>query len=184
MPASSTRAENLIFGSGTVLDTARLRYQLGKRLNVALQDVHVYVIGEHGDSEFIVWSSAFIGGIALTEFPIPEGVTLEQIQQEYAELTRKRGNNILERKGNTSYGISTVVCQLVDSILRDEKQIFPVSARADFNYGVGSEIVLGLPCIISSIGIERQLVLPRNAHEQRLLEESASKLNEAYNSGT
>ncbi|MHC5935557.1 malate dehydrogenase [Nostoc sp.] len=181
--ASSTRAENLIFGSGTVLDTARLRYQLGKRLNVALQDVHVYVIGEHGDSEIIVWSSAFIGGIALTEFPIPEGVTLEQIQQEYAELTRKRGNSILERKGNTSYGISTVVCQLVDSILRDEKQIFPVSARADSNYGVGSEIVLGLPCIISSIGIERQLVLPRNAHEQRLLEESASKLNEAYNSG-
>ncbi|MCC5669579.1 hypothetical protein LC653_38610 [Nostoc sp. CHAB 5784] len=85
-----------MFGSRTVLDTARLRYQLGKRLNVALQDVHVYVIGEHGDSEFIVWSSAFIGGIALTEFPIPEGVTLEQIQQEYTELTRKRGNSILE----------------------------------------------------------------------------------------
>jgi L-lactate dehydrogenase len=178
--ANSTRAENLIFGSGTVLDTARLRYQLGKRLNVALQDVHVYVIGEHGDSEFVVWSSAFIGGIALTQFPIPEGVTLEQIQEEYTELTRKRGNSILERKGNTSYGISTVVCQLVDSILRDEKQIFPVSVRADSNYGVGSEVVLGLPCIISSRGIERQLLLPRNAYEQRLLEESASKLNEAY----
>ncbi|MEH1866930.1 MAG: L-lactate dehydrogenase [Nostoc sp.] len=182
--ANSTRAENLIFGSGTVLDTARLRYQLGKRLNVALRDIHVYVIGEHGDSEFIVWSSAFIGGIALTEFFIPEGVTLEQIQQEYAELTRKRGNSIFERKGNTSYGISTVVCQLVDSILRDEKEIFPVSVRADSNYGIGNEIVLGLPCIISSVGIERQLVLPRNAYEQRLLEESASKLNEAYNSGS
>ncbi|MBE8986026.1 malate dehydrogenase [Nostoc sp. LEGE 12450] len=181
--ANSTRAENLIFGSGTVLDTARLRYQLGKRLNVALRDIHIYVIGEHGDSEFIIWSSAFIGGIALTEFFIPEGVTLEQIQEEYAELTRKRGNSIFERKGNTSYGISTVVCQLVDSILRDEKEIFPVSVRADSNYGIGSETVLGLPCIISSLGIERQLVLPRNAYEQRLLEKSASKLNEAYNSG-
>ncbi|QMS90063.1 L-lactate dehydrogenase [Nostoc edaphicum CCNP1411] len=180
--ATSTRAENLIFGSGTVLDTARLRYQLGKRLNVSKQDVHVYVIGEHGDSEFVVWSSAFIGGILLAEFPIPQGATLEQIQQEYAELTRKRGYNISERKGNTSYGISIVVCQLVDAILRDEKQIFPVSVRADSNYGVGSEVVLGLPCIISSQGIERQLVLPRNPHEQRLLEESATKLNEAYNS--
>lgn len=180
--ASSTRAKNLIFGSGTVLDTARLRYQLGKRLNVALRDVHIYVIGEHGDSEFIIWSSAFIGGIALTEFFIPQGATLEQIQQEYAELTRNRGYNIFERKGNTSYGISTVVSQLVDTILRDEKQIFPVSVRADSKYGVDSNIVLGLPCIISSIGIERQLVLPRNAHEQRLLEESATKLNEAYNS--
>ncbi|MEH2278435.1 MAG: L-lactate dehydrogenase [Nostoc sp.] len=180
--ASSTRAENLIFGSGTVLDTARLRYQLGKRLNVSKQDVHVYVIGEHGDSEFIVWSSAFIGGIPLTEFPIPQGVTLEQIQQEYAELTPKRGYNISERKGNTSYGISIVVCQIVDTIVRDEKQIFPVSVRADSNYGVGNQVVLGLPCIISSQGIERQLVLPRNADEQRLLEESATKLNQAYDS--
>ncbi|MEH2179062.1 malate dehydrogenase [Nostoc sp.] len=181
--ATSTRAENLIFGSGTVLDTARLRYQLGKRLNVSSkQDVHVYVIGEHGDSEFVVWSSAFIGGIPLAEFPIPQGATLEEIQQEYVELTRKRGYNISERKGNTSYGISIVVCQLVDAILRDEKQIFPVSVRADSNYGVGSEVVLGLPCIIGSTGIERQLVLPRNAHEQRLLEESATKLNQAYNS--
>ncbi|MDZ8032075.1 malate dehydrogenase [Nostoc sp. DedSLP04] len=168
--ATSTRAENLIFGSGTVLDTARLRYQLGKQLNVAKQDIHAYVIGEHGDSQFVVWSSAFIGGILLTEFPIPQGATLEQIQQEYAQLTRKRGQNIFERKGNTSYGISTVVCQLVDTILRDEKQIFPVSARADSNYGVGSEVVFGLPCIIGSKGIERQLLLSRNAHEQRLLE--------------
>ncbi|MEH2183022.1 L-lactate dehydrogenase [Nostoc sp.] len=180
--ANSTRAENLIFGSGTVLDTARLRYQLGKQLNVSKQDVHVYVIGEHGDSEFVVWSSAFIGGIPLAEFPIPQGTILEQIQEEYAELTRKRGYNIFERKGNTSYGISIVVCQLVDTILRDEKQMFPVSVRADSNYGIGSEVVLGLPCIISSQGIERKLVLPRNAHEQRLLEESATKLNEAYNS--
>ncbi|MEJ6484748.1 L-lactate dehydrogenase [Nostoc punctiforme UO1] len=178
---TSSRAENLIFGSGTVLDTARLRYQLGKQLNVAKQDIHAYVIGEHGDSQFVVWSSAFIGGILLTEFPIPQEATLEQIQQEYAQLTRKRGHNIFERKGNTSYGISTVVCQLVDTILRDEKQIFPVSARADSNYGVGSEVVFGLPCIIGSKGIERQLLLSRNAHEQRLLEESANKLNEAYN---
>ncbi|AUB44893.1 LDH, L-lactate dehydrogenase (plasmid) [Nostoc flagelliforme CCNUN1] len=179
---SSTRAENLIFGSGTVLDTARLRYQLGKRLNVAKLDVHVYVVGEHGDSEFVVWSSAFIGTIPLAEFPIPQGATLEQIHQEYAELTRKRGYNISERKGNTSYGISIAVCQLVNSILRDEKQIFPVSARADSSYGVGTEVVFGLPCIIGSIGIERQLLLPRNADEQRLLEESATKLNLAYNS--
>ena len=180
--ACSTRAENLILGSGTVLDTARLRYQLGKRLNVSKQDVHVYVIGEHGDSEFAVWSSAFIGTIPLTEFPIPQGAKLEQIQFEYAELTRKRAYNISERKGNTSYGISTVVCQLVETILRDEKQIFPVSVRADANYGVGSEVVFGLPCIIGRQGIERQLLLPRNADEQRLLEESADQLNEAYDS--
>lgn len=176
----SSRAENLILGSGTVLDTARLRYQLGKRLKVDIRDIQVYVIGEHGDSEFIVWSRAFVGGIQLNELPMLEG--LEQIKQEYTELTRKRGYDIGERKGNTNYGVATVVAQLTDAILRDEKQIFPVSARADSGYGVGTEVVLGLPCIIGKQGIERQLLLPRNAEEQRLLEESATKLNEAYNS--
>ena len=82
----STRSETLILGAGTVLDTARLRYQLGKRLNVDKHNVHAYIIGEHGDSELVVWSSAFIGGIPLTEFPIPKGASLEQIKEEYAEF--------------------------------------------------------------------------------------------------
>jgi L-lactate dehydrogenase len=179
---TSTRPENLILGSGTILDTARLRYQLGKQLNVNKQDVHVYVIGEHGDSEFIVWSTALIGTIPLTEFPIPETTSLEQIEKEYTELTPKRGYAIAERKGNTNYGVATVVAQLVETILRDEKKIFTVSVKANPNYGVGSEVVLGLPCIIGKQGVESQLLLPRNALEQRLLEESAAKLNEAYNS--
>jgi L-lactate dehydrogenase len=177
----SSRVENLILGSGTVLDTARLKYQLGKRLNVDKQEVHVYVIGEHGDSEFTAWSSAFIGSIPLNEFFSSEVTSLEEIKEEYAELTRKRGYAIGERKGSTNYGIATVVSQLVGTILRDEKKIFTVSARADSSYGIGSEVVLGLPCIIGKQGIERQLVLPRNVEEQRKLSESASKLNEAYN---
>ena len=107
---------------------------------------------------------------------------LEQIRQEYTELTRKRSYEISSRKGNTSYGIATVVTQLVESILRDEKQIFTVSVKADAGYGIGNEVVLGLPCIIGNPGIERVLLLPRNASEQRLLEKSAAKLNEAYDS--
>jgi len=180
--ATSSRPENLILGSGTVLDSARLRYQLGKQLNVDKQDVHVYVIGEHGDSELTVWSSAFVGGIPLNEFPMPEGTSLSQIKQDYTELTRKRGYAITERKGNTSYGVATVIAQLIKAILRDEKKIFTVSVKADASYGIGSEVVLGLPCVISQQGIERKLLLPRNAEEQRLLETSAAQLNQAYNS--
>lgn len=180
--ATSSRPENLILGSGTVLDTARLRYQLGKQLNVDKQDVHIYVIGEHGDSELAVWSSAFVGGIPLNKFPLPAGTSLEQIKQDYTELTRKRGYAIIERKGSTSYGVATVVAKLINTILRDEKKIFTVSVKADASYGIGSEVVLGLPCVISQQGIERKLLLPRNAEEQRLLETSATKLNEAYNS--
>lgn len=179
---SSSRAENLILGSGTVLDTARLRYQLGKQLNVDNRDVHIDIIGEHGDSEFPVWSNAFIGTIRLDSFPMPEGTSLEKIKQEYTEITRKRGYAISERKGNTSYAVATVAAQLVEAILQDEKQIFTVSVRADSGYGIGSEVVLGLSSIIGRQGIERKLLLPRNAEEQRLLEESAKKLNAAYNS--
>jgi L-lactate dehydrogenase len=180
--ANSQRAENLIIGSGTVLDTARLRYMLGKQLNVDNRDIHTYVIGEHGDSEFTVWSSAFIGSIPLEKFPMSKGATFAQIKQNYTELTRSRGYAIVERKGGTSYGIATVVAQITGSILRDEKQIYTVSVRAESAYGIGDEVVLGLPCIIGQQGIERQLLLPRNDEEQRLLEESAAKLNEAYSS--
>jgi L-lactate dehydrogenase len=177
---TSTRSENLIFGSGTVLDTARLQYQLGKRLKVDKYDVHVPVIGEHGDSEFPVWSNAAIGMIPLTEFPLPKGTSLEQIQIELADVTRDRGNAIMQRKGHTSYGIATSVAQVVDAIVRDEKRMFTVSVKAAPIYGVGDEVVLGLPCIIGKHGIESRLVLPRNAVEQHLLEVSAAKLNHAY----
>jgi len=176
---TSTRSQHLIFGSGTVLDTARLQYQLGKVLNVDKDDVHVPVIGEHGESQFPVWSTAAIGMIPLTEFPLPS-TSLAQIQAELTQMTRDRGNDILQRKGHTSYGVATIVAQLIDAILRDEKRMFTVSTKADPIYGLGSEVVLGLPCIIGKHGIESRLVLPRNEVEQTLLQASATKLQDAY----
>lgn len=177
---ASARSEHLIFGSGTVLDTARLQYQLGEVLNVDKDDVHVPVIGEHGESQFPVWSTAAIGVIPLTGFPLPKGTSLTQIQAELVQVTRDRGEAILSRKGHTSYGVGTVVAQLIDAILRDEKRMFTVSTRADPTYGVGSEVVLGLPCIIGRHGIESRLVLPRNEVEQAQLQASATKLENAY----
>jgi L-lactate dehydrogenase len=179
---TSSRPSNLILGSGTVLDTARLKYQIGKELNVDKQDVYIYVIGEHGNSEFIAWSSASIGLVPFSEFFTVKETTLEDTQQYYLEITRKRGYHISERKGFTSYGVATVVTQLINAIIRDEKKIFTVSVGADAAYGIGTEVVLSLPCVIGQQGIERQLILPRNAEEQRSLETSATKLNEAYNS--
>jgi len=176
----STRPKNLIIGSGTVLDTARLKYQLGKLLKVAQEDVNAYVLGEHGDSEFIAWSSAAIGLIPLNDFPLPPETSLEKIKTEYPEITRKRGYAISDRKGNTAYGVATAVIQIVDSILRNEKKIYTVSVTADPKYGIGNDVVLGLPCIIGKQGIERQLVLPLSPEEQRLLERSAAKLEKAH----
>jgi L-lactate dehydrogenase len=118
--------------------------------------------------------------IPLTEFPLPEGTSLTQIQAELVQVTRDRGEAILSRKGHTSYGVGTVVAQLIDAILRDEKRMFTVSTRADPTYGVGSEVVLGLPCIIGRHGIESRLVLPRNEVQQAQLQASATKLENAY----
>ena len=94
--------------------TTNPRYQLGKQFDVDRQDVRGYIIGEHGDSELIVWSSVTIGAIPLTAFLTPE-ITLESLKQGYTEATRKRGYDILQRKGHTSYGVATVVTQIVDA---------------------------------------------------------------------
>lgn len=179
---TSTRPENLIIGSGTILDTARVRYQLGKLLSVSKQDANIYVIGEHGNTSLIVWSNAQIGAIPLEKFPLPQGTSLDNIKAEYDDNTRQRAYAISERKGGTSYGISTVAAQLVDTILRDEKRVFTVSVRADAQYKIGDEVVLGLPCIIGKKGIERKLHIPLSEEEQRALEHSAEELNKAYES--
>jgi L-lactate dehydrogenase len=179
---TSTRPENLIFGSGTVLDTSRMRYQLGKHLNVDDQEIHLYIIGEHGSSEFPVWTSATIGSFRLEDFPIPKGTVLIPLQSNLTDLIRERGGAIHKRKGCTNYGIAIAVTHIVDCILKDEKRILPVSVRPRKEYGIGSDVVLSLPCILGKSGVERQLLLPLSQDEQSLLQKSATVLNEAYES--
>jgi len=179
---TSARSSNLIFGSGTALDTARLSYQLGHHLGVNSRAVNAYVIGEHGDSEFVLWSSASIGAIALSAFPMPDAIAFEQLKQQLTDETRQRGYKIGKRKGNTSYGVGTVVVQLIDAVLRDQKQLFTVSVAAPADYGIGNEVVLGLPCLIGQRGIEQKLVIPRDVNEQQALVVSANRLKQAYDS--
>ena len=178
--AASTRSPALIFGAGTVLDTSRLQYRLGKLLGIDDGDVSVSVIGEHGDSEFAVWSSATVGSIRLDDYPLPRGQSLSRIKEEAVVAVRQRGYDVLCRKGYTNYAVAVAVARLVDSILRDEKKIYTVSTTPLPGYCIGADVVLGLPCVIGRGGIEQKLLLSRNAEEQLLLEESASKLTSAY----
>jgi L-lactate dehydrogenase len=117
---ASTRPPHLIFGCGTVLDGARLRHQLGKLLDVDEDSVHAYVIGEHGDSSFPVWSSATVGAIRLEQYGLPYGTSLPQIQHDLAAAVLRRGMSIHERKGFTSYGVAAAVARIVRAIVRDE----------------------------------------------------------------
>ena len=178
---TSARPARLILGCGTVLDGARLRHQLGELLDVERESVHAYVIGEHGDSSFPVWSSATVGAIALEQFNLPEDRSWRQVKDELADMIRRRGRSIHDRKGFTSYGVAVAVARIVRSVTRDEKRIFMVSTAAAPEYGIGP-VVLGLPCVIGAAGVDRQLLLTLSAEEQQMLQRSAAILDRAYRS--
>jgi L-lactate dehydrogenase len=178
---TSARPSRLIFGCGTVLDGARLRHRLGSLLGVDQDSVHAYVIGEHGDSSFPVWSSVTVGAIMLERYGLPDGISLPMIQNDLAAAVRDRGRSIHERKGFTSYGVAAAVARIVRAIVRDEKRIFMVSVLAAEEYGIGP-VALSLPCIVGRGGIARQLVLAMSDDERSMLERSASILDQAYKS--
>jgi L-lactate dehydrogenase len=118
---ASIRPPPLILGCGTVLDGARLRHRLGELLDVDRESVHAYVIGEHGDSSFPVWSSAAVGAVRLERFELPEGRSWPQVQDELAAATRQRGRSIHDRKGFTSYGVAAAVARIVRAVTHDER---------------------------------------------------------------
>jgi L-lactate dehydrogenase len=120
---SSVRPWYEILGAGTVLDTARLQHGLGQLLGVDARDIHVHVVGEHGDSSFPAWSNASVGPVPLASFPLPPTYNLAAIQSECTERTRRRGpDDILARKGHTDAGVAVAVTRIVESVLRDERR--------------------------------------------------------------
>ena len=177
---ASARPWHRIIGTGTVLDTARLRHGLARRLGVDAQNAHVHVIGEHGDSSFPAWSSAAIGPVPLAAFPLPPGEDLEELQADCAARTRRRGLDVLARKGHTSNGIAVAVSRIVESVLRDQGRIYTISTRALAEYAVGDEVVLSLPCVVGSDGVTRRLPLALDREERRQLERAAHVVEAAY----
>ncbi|TLQ41977.1 malate dehydrogenase [Streptomyces marianii] len=174
------RPPNLVLGSGTVNDTARLRYALGRRIGVDHANVHAYVIGEHGQSAFVVWSSALIGGVPVTAFPAGPGIGWDEAKKDLESFTHSRGAEIHRRKGHTSFGTATAVAALVQSVVRDEKHILPVSCLAASGYGLPPGTVVSLPCVVGASGAERCLVLPMDESESARLNSSYAGLQAAY----
>ena len=177
---SSKRASHKIFGSGTVLDTSRLRFQVGKELKVNRKNVHVHVIGEHGDSEFAVWSNAIIGSIKLKNFPLPKNMKLEQLKKNSMQIVKNRAYEIIQRKGYTNYGVAVAVAKLIQSVIKDEKKIFSVCVKANKEYNLKKGTVLSLPCTIGQKGVEFLLNISLNKEEKLLLLKASKSLGEAY----
>lgn len=162
-----------VFGSGTILDTARFRTLLGRHFRVDPRSVHAWIIGEHGDSEVPVWSLANIAGRKMCDFATARNCTyeLQQMEQIFYN-TRDAAYQIIERKGATYYAVAAGLMRIVEAILRDQHTILSVSSLVQNYYGI-SDVCFSLPTVINRSGIERVLHLPLDSEEQELLQRSA-----------
>lgn len=171
-----------VIGSGTTLDTARLRYLLGDYFSVDPRNVHAYIIGEHGDSEFVPWSQAMIStkpiNKVLEDNPHKfEAEAMERIATEVREAAQK----IIEAKRATYYGIGIAITRIVRAILNDEKTVLTVSARLKGEYGERG-VFVGTPCIVGNQGVDRLIELDLNEDELKSFAASCEILNREYKS--
>jgi L-lactate dehydrogenase len=175
---SGLSAERVI-GSGTILDTARFRALLAEHLKIAPQSVHAYVLGEHGDSEVLAWSSAQAGGVSLTEFAAARRrhLTAED-KVRIDEAVRRAAYSIIEGKGATYYGIGAGLARLTQAILTDEKGVFTVSIFTPEVEGI-SEVTLSLPRVIGNNGVEATIYPVLDVAEHQNLQKSAEILKKA-----
>ena len=168
-----------VFGSGTVLDTARLKYLLGDHLGIDSRSIHAFIIGEHGDSEIAAWSSANVSGIPIHECCEMRGFyNHEKSMQEIAEQVKNSAYEIIERKGATYYGIAMSVKRICEAIVRDEKSILSVSSYLDGQFGIYG-ISLSMPAIVGRNGVETLVPIQLCEEEQNKLKESAETLKKA-----
>jgi L-lactate dehydrogenase len=160
-----------VFGTGTVLDTARLRYLMGQYFSISPKDITASILGEHGDSEFVWWSRAQIAGVQLDQLP---GYSLESLTNLY-EKTKSAAYEIISKKGSTSYAIALVVCKIVKAILRDQSRAFTVSTYLDHYAGV-QDVFLSVPTIVRRGGICQRLEIDLDEQEQKFFKASAYKV--------
>lgn len=170
-----------VIGSGTVLDTARLKYLLGRKFELDYRNIHAWMIGEHGDSELAAWSSATVAGLPVDEYCRQHGRTRASLQlNEIYEEVRDSAYQIINRKGSTFYAVAMAVRRIAQALVRDEHSIMTVSSLAQGQYGIRN-ICIGLPTVVGRNGVEDVIEIPLNDQELKKLSESAEALQKIYN---
>ena len=168
--------ENRVIGSGTVLDSARLRYKLGEHLSVDSRSVHAFIVGEHGDSEVVAWSSANVSGVPLSEMCEMRGhYKHKENTAEIATAVKNSAYEIINKKHATYYGIAMSVKRICEVIMRDEKSILPVSHMIHGVYDIDG-VSLSMPAIVGADGIESDIPINLSGEEALKLKESADSL--------
>jgi len=163
-----------VFGSGTVLDTSRFRYLLSARCKLDPRNMHAYIVGEHGDSEVPLWSTANVAGVSIQQFCSNcHDLCSQQGLEEISFNVRQAAYEIIQGKGATYFAISLAVRRIVESILRDEHSVLTVSTLLENVYGI-NDLYLSFPCIIGRHGVERVLPLEMDAEEKEQFLHSAN----------
>ena len=170
--------ENRVIGSGTVLDTGRLKTRLSEHLGVDSRSIHAFIIGEHGDSEIAAFSSANVSGIPLNNFCEMKGhFNHDESEKFIAEDVKNAAYEIIQRKRATYFGVAMAVKRICECIVRDEKSILPVSTMMHGEQGIEG-VVLSMPCVVGGDGIETQVPIKLDEDEAKRLRESAAILKE------
>ena len=170
-----------VIGSGTVLDTSRLRYMLSQDFNVDARNIHTYIIGEHGDSEIATWSSTSVAGMQLNEYCNVVSKTCNaSYKQDTVNEVRNAAYEIIKKKGSTYYAVALAVKRIVEAILRDENSILTVSTLLKGEYGI-EDIYIGVPSVVGSSGVKKVLEIPLNVKESSALKTSADTLKNSLN---
>jgi L-lactate dehydrogenase len=169
-----------IMGSGTVLDSARLRYLLSQHCNIDVHNVHAYVLGEHGDSEFAAWSMVHLAGLSMEQYcPIcGQCGEWEEERKTIEETVRNSAYHVIDYKGATYYAVGLALVRIVSAILRNEQSVLTVSTVLEGEYGL-EDVALSVPCIVSQEGIDRVMAATLPPEEDAALRASANILKAA-----
>lgn len=168
--------KNQVIGSGTVLDTARLRYLIGQYLKISSKNVHAYIMGEHGDSSFVPWNHCYVGCKKIVDVMKDNNHPMEKLNKIHEDVVNA-AYEIIEKKKATYYGIGMALYRLVISILDDENSILTVSTYLDNKYGQ-NDIYIGVPAIINKNGVRELVELELNEEEQAKLNNSCNLIKE------
>lgn len=168
-----------VLGSGTVLDSSRFRYLIAARCSVAVQNVHAYIVGEHGDSEIPLWSSATIANIPLHEWAVPgHGKLSVRDRTEIFQNVKDAAYQVIQGKGATNYAIGLATAKILEALLHDENRILPVSSLLGDYQGI-ADVCLSVPSIVHRGGVEQALSIRMNDAELAGLKNSAEQIRSA-----
>ena len=171
-----------VLGSGTSLDTARLRVAMADLTGIKdPRSMHAYIMGEHGDSEFAAYSSASIGSLPFLDWAKEHDVSKETLDKIEDDV-RNKAYEIINKKGATFYGVAAALARISKAILRDEDTVLPVSAYMDGQYGI-NDVYIGTPAVVCADGIKQVIEVPLNEEEQTKMTESAKTLKQVLNDG-